>query len=1081
MKQYNKLFLLLFLLLFNKTNAQNSSFVTYGLEDGLVMSQIETMVQDPKGYVWIGTIAGLSKYDGFKFTNYTQKNGLAEDWITASAVDQEGNVWFGHWGGGVTCYNTKQDSFIDLKLEKYSKFKLISSICVVNDQIWFATDGAGIFKHNVKENTTIRIDEQLPSLNVSSLALDDQKNLWIGTEQGLVILNPNKGPKGEIIKKYDVSNGLPTNSIQFICKTYANEMWLATSYAGILRIKINPSYNISFSNPAQFDVINKEDGLTSDNIKTLFFDHQNSVWIGTKEQGIIQYMPSSNKSNNLAQGELNIFTNKFEMKYYHANAFLEDREGNIWVGTEIGLNKYMGDIFRVYNHNDNLVNNLVWSILQSRNGKLWFGTTDGISIFSFPRIGKKVQYNSPSAQNITTQTGLSENIIISLFEDKQNRIWAGTENAGVNIIVGEKVVKQLSMADGLPDNKIFSINEDKDGYIWIGTRKGVAKVNPASFEMTIYNSENGMGGDKVYHIFKDSKGNMWFGILGGSLTKYDGTKFKVYEEGDGLNQKFILSIVEDKQGKIWLGTYGDGIISYDGNTFKIYNTNQGLSSNSTHFLTCDNDNNIWIGQSLGIEKFNQKENKFSLYGKQQGFNGLETNENAVYKDAQGNIWFGTLRGAIKFDPRKDKINKVEPLTYIEKFKIYFQDQPLPENASFSYKQNYLTFQVLGISLTNPKEVRYTYLLEGFDTEWSPETKSNNITYSNLPPGSYTFRVKSVNNSGIQNTKDTSFSFVITPPFWKTWWFYTLCSIAIVAIIFTYIKQRERKLKERQEYLEQEVKKRTQELQKEKEVVEKQNTEITKKNKDITESISYAKRIQEAILPPFDLIKKKLPQSFILYQPKDIVSGDFYWIQDTDDKLLFAVVDCTGHGVPGAFMSIIGHNLLDKVVKEYNITQPAAILDKLSIELAKTLRQEENSEVKDGMDIAICAIDKNKNILEFCGAYNPLYLVRNNEIIELKSNKIPIGKGNSNIQSGLFQNQEVPLQPNDMLYIFSDGYADQKGGPNHKKFYYPPFRDLLLKIHEQPLEKQKVELQETITQWRGDLEQYDDMLIMGVKI
>jgi hypothetical protein len=362
---------------------------------------------------------------------------------------------------------------------------------------------------------------------------------------------------------------------------------------------------------------------------------------------------------------------------------------------------------------------------------------------------------------------------------------------------------------------------------------------------------------------------------------------------------------------------------------------------------------IWIGQSLGIEKYDAKERAFSLYGKLQGFSGMETNENAVYKDSKGNIWFGTLRGVIKFDPSKDKINATKPLTYIENIKIFYQNQPLENNASFSYQDNYLTFDVIGISLTNPKEVQYKYWLEGLNTEWSPPTKLSTITFSGLPPGKYTLHVKSINNSGVESSEDILYTFTITPPFWKTWWFYTLCAMAILTGIYLFIKQREQKLKERQVYLEQEVEKRTLELKKEKELVEKQNQEITQKNKNITESISYAKRIQEAILPPLDLVKKALPESFILFKPKDIVSGDFYWLHETDEHILFAAVDCTGHGVPGAFMSIIGNNLLDKIVKEMRITTPSDILKTLSKELVKTLRQDESAEVKDGMDIALC--------------------------------------------------------------------------------------------------------------------------------
>ncbi len=1070
-----KLIILAVLSYWQYSSAQNSNFVTYGIDEGLIMSQIETVIEDPKGYLWIGTIGGLSKYDGIKFKNYTNKDGLAEDWITCSALDHKGNVWFGHWGGGVSMHLAKSDSFVDLKLEKTSNFKYINTILEVNQQyVYIGTEGAGLFRFNTASNTPEKMDIKLSGNEIKSIEKDAFNNLWISTENGIDIISSENN---KIINTFSSIQGYSVAKINKIIYAYNNECWLASGNEGVLRVKFDKSYQIISA-----DALNKMDGLTSNNIKTLYKDKLQKVWIGTKDQGVIEFIPElkNPSKNTITEGELNIFSNKFELKYYHANCFLEDREGNIWIGTEIGLNKYMGDLFRIYNHNDNLINNLVWSILEDKNGSMWFGTSQGISVFSFPKIKGKLQYNNPSVYQINSSNGLSENIIISLFQDSKGRIWAGTENNGINVLDNNKVVKKIGLPEGLKDGKIFSIQQDKDGYIWAGTRKGAAKIHPENFTVTLYTSSDGLGGDKVYHIFKDSKQHIWFGILGGYLTKYENNSFKIFDENSGLESKFILSMTEDKNGSIWLSTYGDGIIQYSNGTFTTYNSTHGLSSNSTHFITTDHSNNVWIGQSIGLEKFDQEKKKFSLYGKMQGFNGLETNENAIYKDSQGNIWFGTLRGAIKFDPKKDKINRIEPMTYIEKISVFYQNVPLNDNLTLSYKENYLTFDVVGISLTNPKEVRYKYYLEGLDKEWSPEIKQNKIIFSNLPHGKYVFHLKAINNSGIENSQPISFSFSITPPFWKTYWFYAICILLIVALVIIYIKQRERKLKERQQYLETEVAKRTEELKKEKEVVEQQNIEITKKNENIMESISYAKRIQEAILPPMDLIQKALPESFILYKPKDIVSGDFYWLHETSDKIIFAAVDCTGHGVPGAFMSIIGNNLLDKVVKEQGITKPSEILTQLSLHIIKTLRQDESKEVKDGMDIAICAIHKNSNKLEFSGAYNPLYLVRNGELIELKSDKIPIGKGhqNSNVQ---FMNQEYELKSSDMLYIFSDGYADQKGGPQQKKFYYPPFRQLLVDIHTLPMQKQREMLDKKITEWKGELEQYDDMLIFGVKI
>ena len=277
-------------------------------------------------------------------------------------------------------------------------------------------------------------------------------------------------------------------------------------------------------------------------------------------------------------------------------------------------------------------------------------------------------------------------------------------------------------------------------------------------------------------------------------------------------------------------------------------------------------------------------------------------------------------------------------------------------------------------------------------------------------------------------------------------------------------------------LEQKVKDRTAEVVQQKEVIEK-------KNKHITDSIRYAKRIQNAILPTDNYVKKLLPNSFILYRPKDIVSGDFYWMTKKEDLVIFAAVDCTGHGVPGAFMSIVGNNQLNYAIDIKKARNANAILDSLNKGVVETLEEKGNentSSVKDGMDLALCIIDFKNMKLQFAGANNPLCLVRNNEMIQIKGDKQPIGS-NYGKELPKFTNHEMDLQKGDVLYIFSDGYPDQFGGHDGRKFMVKKFRELLLQIHHNPIEEQEKILDDRLEEWRGKEEQVDDIIIIGVKI
>jgi len=279
-------------------------------------------------------------------------------------------------------------------------------------------------------------------------------------------------------------------------------------------------------------------------------------------------------------------------------------------------------------------------------------------------------------------------------------------------------------------------------------------------------------------------------------------------------------------------------------------------------------------------------------------------------------------------------------------------------------------------------------------------------------------------------------------------------------------------------LEQKVKDRTAEVVRQKE-------EIEIKNKHITDSIRYAKRIQNAILPPDSYVKKLLPNSFILYKPKDIVSGDFYWMTKKSDLTVYAAVDCTGHGVPGAFMSIVGNNQLNYAVDVKKARKAGTILDYLNEGVIETLREKGNdhvavSGVKDGMDLALCIIDKKNMKLQFAGANNPLCLIRDGELTLIKGDRMAIG-GNFSDDLPKFTNHEIDLQKGDVLYTFSDGYPDQFGGEDGRKFMAKKFRELLVQIHKNPIEEQEKILDEILEKWRGREEQVDDILVIGVKI
>ena len=411
------------------------------------------------------------------------------------------------------------------------------------------------------------------------------------------------------------------------------------------------------------------------------------------------------------------------------------------------------------------------------------------------------------------------------------------------------------------------------------------------------------------------------------------------------------------------------------------------------------------------------------------------------------------------------------------------------------------------------------MLEGLEKDWSPPTTQTERDYPGLAPGKYTFKVIAAGANGIWSPQPATFTFItINPPWYRSAWFYVLCAVTTIIGIYFYIRIRERALIREKKILEDKVVERTAEVVKQKEELEEQKHVIEEKNKDITDSINYAEKIQRAILPDTEKIKKALPESFILFQPRDIVSGDFFWYAEVDGSkelgvgsseiiqntlpapqlrtpnselptphsklILLAAADCTGHGVPGAFMSMINTSLLNEAVNEKRIFQPNEILNQVRRGIIHSLKQKgESGEQKDGMDVGIISLEMNNRTcnLQYAGANNSLYIIRKSDapvLEEIDPDPMPVSISD---RTGDFTNNVIELQKGDTFYIFTDGYADQFGGPKGKKFKYAQFKQLLLSIQNKSMDEQKQILDMTMQEWKGALEQIDDILVIGVRV
>jgi serine phosphatase RsbU (regulator of sigma subunit) len=419
--------------------------------------------------------------------------------------------------------------------------------------------------------------------------------------------------------------------------------------------------------------------------------------------------------------------------------------------------------------------------------------------------------------------------------------------------------------------------------------------------------------------------------------------------------------------------------------------------------------------------------------------------------------------------------KLPPIVNITKIEISDKEYDFTEAIVLPYSIYKMRIDFIGLNYSNPEQVTYKYKLEGFDIDWSDPSSQRFAIYSRLSDGDYKFMVQACNSDGQWTEQPLILQIRIKKPFWKTWWFISIIVIIFVTSVYAIIVIRERKQKEFQIYLEKMLDDRTKEVREQKE-------EIETKNRDITDSINYAQRIQASILPSVRKLQQHFTGSFVYYAPRDIVSGDFYWFDQLPgtNKFIIVCADSTGHGVPGAFMSMIGTTLIKDICNRPDVKSPADILNILDNEIKATLNQNlEGERPNDGMDIIVVELDVNTNMMRCSSAMRPFIVYQNGEQIYYKGSRNSIG--GQVREEKIFETIELQLTKGDLIYMFSDGYPDQFGGPHGKKFKMVRLRNLLKDIYEKPMEEQYNYVKSNFELWRGELPQVDDVLFMGIRI
>ncbi len=1071
--------------------SQQNNFRTYTIEEGLPQSTIFDIKQDMRGYLWIGTNGGgVCRFDGLSFITFSKKNGLSGNIVRCIEEDSKGRLWIGT-DHGLNLYDGYQFQLIG-KDEGISDHYILSIYEDSKGTIWAGTSGGGLNKIYIDDKDSINVTnftkkDKLISNHVFDIVEDNYNRIWLAMLGGINILSFEDNEVN--IKKLHHKVHIPSNFILCAEKDEKGNLWFGTKESGAFMV------NMSGADSGMVQIINFKSEIET--VWDILTGQSGIMWFATDKNGIIQL----NLTNSL-KPIIKHYSNKHGLPDNQTLALYQDLEKNIWIGTNgNGLVKFMGDHFAHYTLKDGLPNKQIFDIEQDVNGKYWIATYGGGLVKFNGEDDIKFQVFSKSS-------GLNDNYLSSLSASQNGDIWIASSNNGIYKYDGNKFVNYTTK-NGLVNNSVYSIFVDSRESVWCGTQGGISMFDGDKF--INFTEFDGLIHNEVQTIIEDKEGKIWIGTMGG-LACTDRNIMTDFDETDGLSEKRIQALACDNNNNIWIGTFGSGLFIHEKNNLekaavRFVADAELLSSNNVYSLLFANDSVLIVGTDNGFDKLEINEKleieKIKNYSKLEGFTGIENNLNAIYKDNFGKIWFGTVKGLTRYDPTKEYLNLSPPKTHITQLYLFFENidwglksdslKPwfsIPTGLKLPHSNNHLTFRFSAISLKNPEKIRYKYILEGLDEKWSPPITENLASYPGLIPGKYTFKVIAGNENGIWNTVPIQFGFTIKPPFWQRWWFYLSCIIFIVVSVILYIRYRERKLRQQKIILEQKVQERTLEIRKQHKKIEEQKQELEIKNKNITDSIQYAKRIQRAVLPQKNILEDHFAENFILFRPKDIVSGDFYWMSKMNGKLIVSVADCTGHGVPGAFMSMLGLSFLNKIVNEQGITQPNLILNQLRQNVINALQQKGIlSESKDGMDISLCTIDFENKKLHYAGANNPLYLIRkiNGEykLIEKKADRMPVAIHDTMDD---FKSQEIDLFESDSIYMFSDGFVDQFGGPEGRKFMKKRFKEMLLNHQDKSMSDQQKQFEYILDEWtnysienskpRG---QIDDILVLGIKV
>lgn len=748
-------------------------------EQGLAQNFAYGLSQDERGFLWIGTGTGLSRYDGYETKTFNAHDSLSADFVTTVLRTSSGGLILGHNQGGVTLF----DGFrFHVLLGDTLQNKVVAIAEGRRDEFWIATQSEGIFRVNRKRGTIrLIMPEALQGQMVNALYARGNQ-LWVGTNEGLVFFHYTGGKL--IREEHDVLPPYVSVNVILQDRNDSSRVWVGTGFHGLhLLQKIGRKRIVK-----RFDIQLPE--FSTDIIQALAQDVSGDLWIGTRQHGVVHL--------NIGRDRRSVFRTSYFRKetgfpLSSVNELLIDHHGQLWASTMgDGVVKIYKELFTYFPFAAEFGVSDVRAIAETESGYL-LATDAGLL-----EITLDVQSDEYDVKALSI---LANEPILSVFTDKQKRTWIATETQGV--FQFSEDIKQLQPVVIDPANEPLEVRlfeEDQKGNIWMSARaQGVYVLSAGNKLIRHLTTANRFIHNDVFAIKADSKGNIWFGTYGAGLAMLDKEgRLQLFSKQEVLRARDINDIDEDDAGNIWIATEGDGFFKYDGHHFMQVGSSENLVSPFIKGMQFDPAGRIWFSYRKGLGYYDLQSDKKQHFDRRDGLLSNEAYSSSIIVDSKLNKWFCNDYGITLFehDTIADARRQLE--TYLTGIRIFFKDYAaelhdgqeggesmahrLPP-LTLTHEQNHVTFDFVAIKLYGSSKIYYRHFLVGYDSDWTPPETANFITYTNLDPGSYTLRVQASDDPGSWVDPITEYHFEITPPYWKRTWFYLLQIVSVLTLFF----------------------------------------------------------------------------------------------------------------------------------------------------------------------------------------------------------------------------------------------------------------------------------------------------------